>query len=462
MPKPNVPPLNRREFLHSAAAVGAGLMITLPSWAQDKPQEPAAAPAEAESKPARPVNVAIIGSGGWGNSQGLNLVTKCLKIPGINFVAICDVWPYAQRYTGTLLKKFEQKPNVYGDYREMLDKQKDLEAVIIATPDWMHAEHTCACLEAGRHVYCEKEMSNTIEGARKMVETARRTKKLLQIGHQRRSNPRYSHALKMIEKDGILGRITHCYGQWNRPQLLEIGWAEGQELDEATLKKLGYDSMEQFRNWRWYRKYSGGPMADLGSHQVDVFNWFLHTPPKAVMASGGLDFYTEQKGRDWYDNVMAIYEYQTPSGMVRAYYEVLNTTSYGGFYETFMGHEGTLVLSEDPRRGNVYREQAAPKKTWENEADKIETQNGDSIVLQLGKTLRSDGTPDPEGEKLAAEAQKPPHQLHLENFFNAIRDGTPLSCPAEVAFETCVTILRANEAVAKQTRIEFKPEEFKA
>ena len=180
------------------------------------------------------------------------------------------------------------------------------------------------------------------------------------------------------------------------------------------------------------------------------------------MASGGLDFYTEQKGRDWYDNVMAIYEYETPAGPVRAFYQVLNTTSYGGFYETFMGHDGTLVISEDPRRGNIFREQAAAKKNWENEADKIESQNGDSIVLQLGKTLRSDGTPDPEGERLAAEAQKPPHQLHLENFFAAIREGVPLNCPPEVGFEVCVTVLKANEAVAKGTRIEFKGEEFKA
>ncbi|MEW6250447.1 MAG: Gfo/Idh/MocA family oxidoreductase [Planctomycetota bacterium] len=467
MPARERPQFNRREFLQSAAVTGAGLMVTLPTWAQDAappaPGAPQAAPEPgATTTSAREVKVAVIGAGGWSNSQGLNLVKHCLKIPGIRFAAVCDIWPYAQRYTTNVLKKFEHTPNVYADYREMLEKEKDLEAVIVATPDWMHAEHSIACLEAGKHVYCEKEMSNTIEGARQMVEAARRTKKLLQIGHQRRSNPRYWHALKMIEKDNILGRITHCFGQWNRPRLVEIEWVPGEELDDATLEKYGYDSMDAFRNWRWYRKYSGGPMADLGSHQVDVFNWFLKTPPKAVMATGGLDFYTEQKGRDWYDNVLALYEYQTPAGPVRAFYQVLNTTSYGGFFETLMGHEGSLVISEDPRRGQIFREQAAPKREWENEADKIETMDREAINLALGKTLRSDGTPDPEGERLAAEAQKPPHQLHLENFFSAVRDGTPLSCPAEVAFEVCVTVLKANEAVAKGTRIELKPEDFKA
>jgi len=73
----------------------------------------------------------------------------------------------------------------------MLDKEQDLDAVIVATPDFWHSPHTVACLEAGLHVYCEKAMSNTLDGARKMVLAARKTKRLLQIGHQRRSNPKY-------------------------------------------------------------------------------------------------------------------------------------------------------------------------------------------------------------------------------------------------------------------------------
>ena len=99
----------------------------------------------------------------------------------------------------------------------MLDKEKDLQAVIIATPDFWHSEHTVACLKAGLHVYCEKEMSNTLEGARKMVQAAKETGKLLQIGHQRRSNPRYLHCYnKLLKEAGILGRITTINGQWNR------------------------------------------------------------------------------------------------------------------------------------------------------------------------------------------------------------------------------------------------------
>lgn len=444
---PTEPALSRRDFVKSAAAAGAALMVTVPGWAQS-----------AASQPVQELRVAIIGPG----SQGRNLLTQCLKIPGIRFVAVCDVWPYHQQYAANILKKYDQPVNVYEDYHDMLAKEKGIDAAIVATPDWMHAEHAVACLEAGLHVYCEKEMSNTLENARKMIETTAKTGKLLQIGHQRRSNPRYWHALKMIEQDKICGRITHVYGQWNRPRRYDNGWPEGKELDKETLKRWGYETMDQFRNWRWYKKYSGGAMADLGSHQIDVFNWFLKAPPTGVLASGGLDYYTEGD-RDWYDNVLAIYEYTAAGHPVRGFYQVLNTTSYGSYYETFMGDEGTLVISEDINKGFVFREQEAKKREWEDEASKVENMGRDAITLKIGETLTAGGQKDPEKMKLAEEVNtKPLHQWHLENFFDSIRGTKKLTCPPEVAYETAVAVLRANDAVEAGCRLKFKPEEFKA
>jgi predicted dehydrogenase len=436
--------MTRREFVQTAAATG--LLVTMPAWARAQEAQP------------DELAVAMIGPG----SQGRLLLTMCLKIPGVRFVAICDIWPYHQRYAANILKKYDQPVNVYEDYRELLDKEQHLDAVIVATPDWMHAEHSIACLRAGKHVYCEKEMSRTVEGARQMVQAARETGKLLQIGHQRRSQPRYWHAHTMIEKDKILGRLTHTYGQWNRARLFELGWPKGKELDAETLNRYGYGSMDEFRNWRWYRKYSGGPMADLGSHQVDIFNWFLKAQPKAVLAAGGLDYYTEQADRDWYDNVMAIYEYDTPPGPVRGFYQVLNTTSQGGFYEQFMGDEGSLVISDDGKTGYITREVHAKRREWEDEAAKVEKMGRDAIQLKIGETLTPEGKKDPKAQQMLAESLKDSRLLHLENFFNAVRNGTPLNCPAEIAFETCVTVLKANEAVAAGRRIEFKPEDFVA
>lgn len=428
--------------MHSMAAAGVGLALTQVGLGQ-------------ESRPADELRLGLIGAG----SQGRVLMGNCLKIPGVRFVAICDIWPYHQAYSANILKKYQQNVNVYADYQAMLDTEKSMDAVIVATPDWMHAEQTLACMKAGKHVYCEKEMSNSLESARKMVLAPKATGKLLQIGHQRRSNPRYIHALRLITKDRILGRITHINGQWNRSKAEPLGWPQGRELDEATLKRYGYEGMEQFRNWRWYRQYSGGAMADLGSHQVDIYNWFLGARPKAVQATGGLDYY---KDRQWYDNVMALYDYQGPEGPVRAFYQVVNTSRYGGYFETFMGDEGTLVISEDAQIGQVFREPQAKKKEWEDQATRTEGLNKEGIQLMIGETRAADGQKDEAGQKMLQDSFKPPHQPHLENFFDAIRKGTPLTCPPEEAYPTAVTVLAANDAVATGKRIEFRPEDFRA
>ena len=448
--------LTRRQFVQGAAATAAAFAI--PAWAQE-----AAQPAENAPELA----VAIIGVG----SQGGNLLNNCLKIPGIRFVAVCDIWPYWLERYKKLLKRYDMDVNTYVDYQDMLAKEKNIDAVIVATPDWVHAEQTNACLKAGKHVYCEKEMSNTLEGAASMVKAARETGKLLQIGHQRRSNPRYWHALKLIGKDKILGRITHFYGQWNRVELLKRDWPQKYELDADTLSRYGYGNMRELRNWRWYRKYSGGPICDLGSHQIDVFNWVLQTQPKAVLASGGVDYYgkpaTIEPGQEdyyeseWYDNIMSIYEYQIPEGTVRGFYQVLNTTSNGGFYETFMGDQGTLTISEDKRKGYFFRELKADKKDWEEESETKTVDGQETFELKIGETLTPDGSKDPESQKLLDETKKPEHQLHLENFFNAVRTGTPLSCPPEIGYETAVSVMKVNDAVAAGKKLEFSPSEFK-
>ncbi len=453
------PELSRRDFLRSAAAAGAGLVITRAAIGQ------ATAPAAKDDD----LNVAIVGAG----SQGRHLLMNSLRIPGIRFKAVCDIWSFSQTYAANIirrhnqLRKVKDTVNVYADYRDLLAKEKGLDAVLIATPDWVHAEQTAACLKAGLHVYCEKEMSNTLAGCRQMVAAARASGKQLQIGHQRRSNPRYWHALKMIHKDKILGRITNAYGQWHREVQPPLGPSRKYPIDAATLKKYGYDTVERFRNWRWHRKFSGGPIADLGSHQVDIFNWFLKTPPATVVASGGLDYYRGvYKDAEWYDNILAIYEYAGDAGPVRALYEVLNTTSYGGFYEVFLGDQGSLVVSEDKAKGFLYREVQAKAREWEDKAEKVASMGMEGIKLLVGETREKT---DPKVQQMVADTKKPAHQPHLENFYDAVRGRTGpdgekvrLNCPADVAYETAVTVLRVNESVASGEKIAFQAGEFKA
>ena len=217
------------------------------AYQQTKVEEAAAAaqaPADLQV-----INIALLGAG----AQGQVLTDSMLRIPGLRFRAVCDIWTeYNQKRVVNSLKRFKHEPNAYEDYREMLDKEKELDAVIVATPDFWHEQHAVDCLKAGKHVYCEKEMSNTLEGARRMVAAQRQTGKLLQIGHQRRSNPRYLHCYnKLLKEAQLLGRIITVYGQWNRGVTPDLGAPDRYVIPQARLTQYGFKDMHQFRNWRW-------------------------------------------------------------------------------------------------------------------------------------------------------------------------------------------------------------------
>jgi len=457
--------VTRRSFLSSGARLGA---VVLASPYVAKAQSPAG------SGGTQALNVGLIGTG----AQGKVLINAALKIPDIRFKAVCDIWEVNRTYGERLLKKFGHAARPFEDYQEMLASVPDLDAVIVASPDWLHATHTNAALNAGKHVYCEKLMANTVEGARSMVKTAQAKGKLLQIGHQRRSNPRYHHARdRLVRENKILGRITTINGQWNRAVSEDLGWQEKTAIPPATLAKYGYKDMHQFRNWRWFKKYSGGPISDLGAHQIDVFNWMLDTNPSTVMAGGGADYY---KNHEWFDNVMAIYEFPTPEGTVRAFYEVLTTTSAGGgYHEYFMGVEGALKMSENPKYTKLYREAQAPdweryvtegllkrpstgeegaavaSRPWEKEIKpKFAMAAPRSSVVDVRETAALSAWDIP------VTLDKAIHQPHLENFFSAIREGTPLSCSGEQGFASTVTVLKVNEAVTARKMLTFNPSDF--
>jgi predicted dehydrogenase len=447
--------VNRREFIRTTAAIGAGLYVSGKILGADAPRKDV-------------INVALLGAG----AQGQVLMDAILKKKdsSIRFVAVCDIWKdvnlkKVSRQMASYEKILGFKGTPYVDYKEMLDTEKDLDAVIVATPDFWHAEHTCACLEKGLHVYCEKEMSNTIQGARKMLEAAKATGKLLQIGHQRRSNPRYRHCYdNLINRSGLIGRITTINGQWNRSRASceDLGWPEGTELDEATLNKYGFKDMSQFRNWRWYKGLGGGPIVDLGSHQIDIYSWFLGCNPKSVIASGGVDYW---KGHEWYDTVMAVYEYDTKIGPVRAFYQTGTTNSYGNYFETFMGDEGTLTISEDPAVGGVYKEGWVDEQKWNPwvKAGDVKKPQGRAVVkgdVEAEAVLDVRASVPPDLYTIPISMKVPYHQPHLLNFFNSIRGFETLNCPAEIGYETAVSVLKVNDAVAGNCRLDFKPEEF--
>ncbi|MEI6278508.1 MAG: Gfo/Idh/MocA family oxidoreductase [Verrucomicrobiae bacterium] len=439
--------ITRRDFVRTAAAAGAGLVLASGNRLFSQ-----ASPANNR------INVALVGFG----AQGRVLQESLLKINGIQLVAVCDIWDYARTYAERYLKKAGVEVRTYRDHEELLATEKDLQAVVVATPDFWHAPVTNACLRAGKDVYCEKMMSNTIEGARSMVKTMKETGKLLQIGHQRRSNPRYLFALnRLLREAKICGRLTAAQAQWNRAATPDFGWPKKSAMDQAKLAKYGFADMHQFRNWRWFKNLGGGPLSDLGAHQIDIFNWWFGVKPTAVLATGGVDYY---KNHEWCDNVMVIYEYPLPEGMARAFYQVQTTTSAGGgYFEYFMGDEGSLKMSENPKLTTIYREARAP--SWDEWIGKNyiraqglppKTDSDDNTQVDVRETAALASF------DLPVSFNKAIHQPHLENFFNAIRKTAKLNCPADEAFSSEYIIHKANEAITARRTLDLNAAEMEA
>ena len=444
------PPLTRREFIGTTAAAGAGLLLS--SCSPDSGSKSATNKASSLNK----INMALIGCG----AQGQVLLDSLTVIEGINLVAVVDIWDYNRDSNVRRLKTLGFEVGSYENFEDLLEKEKDLQAVVVATPDFWHAPITNACLKAGLHVYCEKMMSNTIDGARTMVQTMRETGKLLQIGHQRRSNPRYMFALnRLVREAKLCGRLTAANAQWNRARTDDLGWPKKFAMPPEMLAKYGFKDMHQFRNWRWFKGLGGGPLSDLGAHQIDIFNWWFGMTPRAVLASGGIDYY---KNHEWYDNAMVIYEYPLPEGMARAFYQVQTTTSAGGGYaETFMGDEGTIKMSENPSITALYREDRAP--AWDDlvaknylraSAAAAASSDADKVDVRETAPLLQYEIPVSFSKKI--------HQPHLENFFGAVRGQAKLNCPADEAFRSEYVIHKANEAIAARKTLEITPQETEA
>lgn len=470
--------MDRRGFIRTSALTGSGIYLVTGKTAVAQ-----------ETAPGRTIKCALVGCGAQGNA--LRVASK--DVPGIQWVAMCDIWKFSIAKTrggflGENKHQVEGEVKIYEDIEEMLDKEPSIEAVFIATPDFMHAPYSRLCLERGKNVYCEKMMSNTLDGARDMVRAGKANSGIFQIGHQRHSNPRYLNLRDNVIKPGkMMGRITHAYAQWNRgvsgsaPQ----GAVKGYEIPQEVLAKHGYGSIEEFRNWRFFSKYGGGPLSDLGAHQIDMFNWMYESTPVSVIASGGVDYFDGTNGRPKFelpDNVMCIYEFKTPDGALRAYYQVLTTTGSQGAYEKHMGTGGTAIISELDTAGNqLYAEpgqdweayalgdnppivKAADKaknKFWEHPRDWEKPKPPSYGAVSVADARESKALSQWE---LGVKLLRKPHSPHVQNFIEAVqmKDPAHLTCNVEAAFKSCVTVLKAYEAIEKGAKYVFTPEDFQA
>ncbi len=464
--------VSRRSFMKTSAATSASFAAALQAFKTRR----AVAAAAGSGDVGAPINLAVIGSG----NMGCGDMVQALRIPGVYLKAICDIWPpnlemglQIARDEHKLIKYFtnvyegfrsgKDKEDAikaakaakgYADYKEMLDKEKDIDAVIIATPLHTHCEIACACIDAGKHIYSEKMMAKTVEECHKLGKKAKDSDKVVQFGHQQHWNGWYKLGYKLLHNDKVCGEVTHINAHWNRNK----SWyrpVPDQHKNLIDASKFGYKDVNQLRNWRLFWDTSGGLMAELACHQVDVANWYLGKTPTAVTGMGGLNFRDDWNG-DVFDNVQVIYEF--PGG-IKMIYQSITTNAHDGQGEKFMGTEGTVELSR--KGGQVYREPSAAKLKWGDNVKKDQTNTG--IQLKQESTIRAEGEAKQEGKALKGADTKDPYhdyRMAMGAWFTCIRENKKPKADWKMAMDAAIPCILANEAMKKKERIEIKPEVY--
>ena len=442
---------NRREFLRGSSLAALATVLGGVRLAQ-----PAARAAETPAPPSgERVKVGLIGLGQWGRE----LLDQLLRLPAAEVAAICDNYPPMVR------RSRRKAPDTLAteNYREVLEN-KDISAVVVATPTHQHKEIVLAALEAGKHVYCEVPLAHTVDEAREIARAAlKHNRQVFQSGLQLRSDPQRHFLLPFI-RSGALGRMAMARAQWNK----KTSW----RLTSPNPER------EAEINWRLSPEISPGLMGEVGIHQLDQVSWFLNHWPTAVHGFGTVAFWRD--GRKVPDTVQAVVEY--PEGL-RLLYSATLANSYEADAEIYYGSDAAVLI-----RGSsawMFKEADAPLLGWEVYARK------DAFYQATGISLRADASKlKTRGAQAEAqtEAADPPVYFALEAFLrnsrevtNAVRDFTSLygdtdpraladyltqevrRLPAADAldgYRATVLALKANEAVVRGQPVTLAPEMF--
>ena len=358
------------------------------------------------------VNLGVIGTG----SRGSGLASLIQKMPAIDLAACCDVLPFR---LADGMRYGNRKTRPYGDYRALLD-DKDIDAVIVATPFNTHADIAIAALDAGKHVFCEKTMAYGYDNIRRLCKKAADTDLVFQTGHQYHSSRLYRHIVELVQQ-GKIGEVTAIECQWNR----NGNWR----------RPVPDPKWERLINWRMYREYSGGLVAELCSHQIDFANWLLNSRPAKVAGFGGIDYWKD--GRETYDNVHVITEY--PSG-VKAKYTSLTTNSKDGYRIKILGKEGAIVINK--------------AKAWLFAETLAKT---DTAIID-GVTGATQGAWGPSGAPIHV-AHKDPSLQTLMDFGDAIANRLRPQSNVRSGADVSVVVQMALDAMDKD-RVEHWKDEY--
>jgi predicted dehydrogenase len=406
--------MKRREFVTASAAAAGTSLLGLDAVAETLSRR--------RVSPSDEINVGVIGVG----SRGKYMMRLFLRLPGVKVTALCDV--YEPRLAEGREVTGENTPG-YRDFRQMLDSSPDLDAVIVASPLNYHRDHMVASLESGLHVYGEKAMGFTVDDCNAVVQATRDSGCSFQTGLQYRYAPWYRDAIDRV-RNGEIGRVTHVYGYWHR----NYNWR----------RPVPEPSLERLINWRLYREFSGGLLAELGSHQIDVANWIFGEMPTSVIGTGDITFYPD--GRETFDNVQAVFTY--PGGGTHVFSSIIGNHKVG-YQVNIYGTGGTIELTLED--GAVYFEparanSAVPQELIERGVHTSATLSTTGDMPYRGAGLPIDVPPDEAGN---------PNFLASVAFIDALRNDTRPFADEHVGWKSAIAVALANEAIRGKHHIDF-------
>jgi predicted dehydrogenase len=447
---------NRRNFLKVAGATTAQALLT-PNL------HLLAATPDQNSQTDKPVSAndhiqfALIGAGG----QGQGDTHWAVQVPGVKLVAVADC------YDGRLAHCKE----VWGsdlfttrDYREILVR-KDIDAVLIATPDHWHKQAAIDAMHAGKDVYCEKPMIHLYADGPEMIEASRSTNRILQVGSQRVSSMIYAKAKELLAS-GAIGQLNMVTARWDRNSAMGA-WNYTVPLDASpetcdwprflgTAPQIPFNA-EQFFQWRKWKAYGSGVAGDLFVHLFSGTHFITGSKgPNRAMATGGLRFWKD--GRNVPDVMLGLFDYSEGFNLS------LRVNFVDGGEESegliFTGSEGTMEIAGNSVSVNRVPRQKAPGYTIGTFTNAMQQQILEAYREKYPSTHPT-GEPPAGFEKYVAPAGYSDSYDHFHNFFNSVRTRQPVVEDAVFGFRAAGAALLSNLSIERGAVVHWDPDAMK-